>query len=126
MEPKFDVDTLTTLAEVVQASSIWRPASVADEPESVMTGWRVFKVKGVEIDADTIHFVGSCDGSGRVCSPVRTYDPITKRGVTRSGRVYELVGRSGHDADAAYVWGHWLKMNNNPVVIDVSKDYDND
>ncbi len=127
MEPKFDAETLARLAEVASAISIWRPQSVLDEPESYMVNWRVYKVKGVEIDdVDTVHFVGDCGGEGRVCSPVRTYDPSTKRGITRSGRIYELTGKSGHDSDASYVWRHWLKMNNNPTVVDVTKEYDND
>ena len=127
MEPKHNVDRLTTLADMIEATSIWRPASVTDEPESYMTNWSVFKVKGVEIDdADTVHFVGNCDGEGRVCSPVRTYDPVTKRGVTRSGRIYVLTGKSWYDSDALYVWRHWLMVNNNPTVIDVTKEYDND
>jgi len=127
MEPKFDAKTLAGLAEIEDAISIWRPASVLDEPESYMTNWSVFKVKGVEIDdIETVHFVGNCDGEGRVCSPVQTYDPTTKRGVTRSGRIYVLVGKSWHDSDALYVWRHWLMMNNNPTVVDVTKEYDND
>ncbi len=31
----------------------------------------------------------------------------TRRGVTKSGRVYKLIGEPGFDADADYVWMLW-------------------
>ena len=127
METTLDLNKLSKLADVVEASSIWRPASVTDEPESYMVNWTVYKVKGIEIDdVDTIHFVGNCDGEGRVCSPVRTYDPTTHRGITRSGRIYELVGASGYDSDASYVWRRWLKMNGNLPYVNITSEYDSE
>ena len=32
------------------------------------------------------------------------------RGVTRSGRVYQLVGLPGYSSDAEYVFGYWIRM----------------
>ena len=113
------------LAEVAEALSIWRPRSVDQEPETRLTQWRVFKVKGIPGEGETIHFVGRAEWEGRVCSPVQTYDPTNKRGVTRSGRVYELLGPSGHNGDAMYVWSKWCTINNIEEVTDLTAEYEN-
>lgn len=62
----------------------------------------------------TIHFNGytfGWHGEGRVCSPVMEFDKNTMRGMTRSGRIYELVGEPGFNRDAEYVWHKWLVLN---------------
>lgn len=119
---KIDMELLQAF---VESNSIWRPASVQQEPETRLTQWRVFKVKGLPDEAETIHFVGRAEWEGRVCSPVQEYDPTTKRGVTRSGRVYELLGPSGHNGDAMYVWARWCHINNIEEVTDVTAEYEN-
>ena len=114
------------LAAFVESNSIWKAKSVKDEPETRLTQWRVFKVKGLPDVGETIHFVGYAGYEGRVCSPVQEYDPMTKRGVTRSGRVYELLGPSGHNGDAMYVWARWCHINNIEEVTDITEGYEND
>lgn len=116
------IDQLTPeMLDVIEASSIWKPASVDQEPECRLYDWRVMKVGG-----SYIHFVGYNGYEGRVCSAVQTYDPTTKRGITRSGRVYELVGQSGHNRDAQYVWARWLELNGltKEDAQDVSSEYE--
>jgi len=111
---------LAKLAELIEATSIWRPKSVEQEPQTRLLQWRVMLVQ----DKD-IHFVGRADWEGRVCSAVQTYDPETKRGVTRSGRIYELLGHPGYNGDAMYVWGRWMSMNGltEEDVKDVTDQY---
>lgn len=111
------------LAEYLEATSIWKPASVQQEPHTVLTNWRVMLVQEKDI-----HFVGWAQYEGRVCSAVQSYDPTTKRGITRSGRIYELSGPSGYNSDAEYVWNRWLKMYGltQEDVRDISAEYDND
>lgn len=119
---------LAKLAEIVEATSIWSVASVDVEPETKLTQWRVFKVLAKDGLPESVHFVGYTGWEGRVCSAVQTYDPKTKRGVTRSGRVYELVGQSGYNSDAMYVWSRWYTRNGlgDDDVVDITKVYDND
>ena len=107
----------------MQYSSIWRPVDVSQEPETKLTRWRVYNVMlpgGLEY---TAHFVGNADGEGRVSSPILEYDAKTKRGVSRSGRVYELAGDSGNCRDAAYVFQHWCVIENDPPKQDVTGEY---
>lgn len=92
--------------DLIAAASVWKPASVKDEPHTRLTSWKVMLV-----GEKYVHFVGYTGHEGRVCSAVQTYDNKTKRGITRSGRIYELVGPSGHNSDAQYVWAHWLEIN---------------
>lgn len=120
---------LAHLCEVAIAQSIWRPASVTQEPETRLTQWRVMKVfADFNCNKETIHFIGSPEkwhGEGRVCSAVQEYDAKTKRGVTQSGRVYELVGDSGYNGDAMYVWSQWF-ANLGPTADfeDVTSEYE--
>lgn len=120
------MNNLETLAQMTEDISIWRPASVEQEPHTRLAQWRVFKVKGLQDEEETIHFVGRAGWEGRVCSPVTTYDSNTKRGITRSGRVYELFGPSGHNGDAMYVWARWCNINGIKEVEDITKEYEND
>lgn len=54
---------------------------------------------------------------GRVSTEIKSFDKETRTGVTRSGRIYELVGNSGYNGDAEYVWGGYKAVNNLPNVI---------
>jgi hypothetical protein len=59
-----------------------------------------------ESDKGSRHFVGRdvVKDDGRVSTPIQSFDPVTRTGVTASGSTYQLVGRAGRDADAEYVW----------------------
>jgi hypothetical protein len=54
----------------------------------------------------SMHFVGFCMMShdGRVSTEISELDAYSRSGVTASGRHYELIGPSGFDGDAEYVW----------------------
>ncbi len=88
----------------------WAIGPVHQEPTIELHLWSVF-----EVPADgqgcswTRHLVGlRPEGfKARVSSPVEVLDPVTRRAVTRSGRVYELAHHSGINADALAVWGAW-------------------
>jgi len=92
--------------------TVWNVASVNEEPELVLEGWRVYELKGVYGDALSRHFVGTCsDGSGRVSSGIQVFDATRRRGTTRSGRVYELTGRQGLGMNAEYVWNSFCRIH---------------
>lgn len=51
------------------------------------------------------HFAGeNTYGGGRVSTRIMTFDATALRGITSSGRVYELVGPPGLHGDGLYVW----------------------
>ena len=94
-----------------------------------LTNWKVFLVKAnLSETGDTVHFVGSADfwySEGRVTSHIVDFDPKTKRGVSRSGRIYELVGESTHlSRDAEYVWSHWRRLNGFPEYEDITDQFE--
>jgi len=122
--PKFDQAALAKLFDHLESISIWQPASVTDEPEVSLVRWQIFLVKGGPTgDGDTVHFIGNTGYEGRVCSAIQSFDQNTKRGVTLSGRIYELMGPGGHDGDAQYVWARWLRNCGNPVVEELTETY---
>ena len=94
------------LIDVLNGLSIWKVKDISDEPETFLTQWSVWKV-----DDETIHFVGWAGYEGRVCSAVQSYDPKTKCGITKSGRIYKLQGEPGHNWDALHVWDAWKRIN---------------
>jgi hypothetical protein len=112
------------LMDHLESISIWKPADVTQEPNTTLTQWRIYRVKGdFHGTGDTIHFVGYAGYEGRVCSAVQTFDVKSRKGVTGSGRVYLLSGDPGYNGDAMYVWGRWLAMNANPEVEDITLTY---
>jgi hypothetical protein len=97
---------------------IWRIASVSQDPNVSLSSWRI-----LETDEGSKHFVGSnrLDHTGCVSSAVSAFDPFALRGVTRSGRVYQLIGHSGWDRSAQYVWERWCKVNDVMSYVDVTE-----
>ena len=64
-----------------------------------------------ETNSGARHFLGFnlVDGDGRVSTPIQSFDPVTRTGVTTSGSTYRLVGPAGQDKDAEYVWFYAAK-----------------
>lgn len=116
---------LAKIAKIAEKLSVWKPVSVTQEPHTILTRWRVYNVMLPGGSTEyTAHFVGDAGYEGRVSSPIMSYDETTKRGVSRSGRVYELAGASGNCQDAAYVFGRWLGAMLTPEHVDVTDDYE--
>lgn len=91
--------------------SLWLVAPIAERPSVSLRSWQVFDVP-LSGETWTRHFVGYAveDRQGQVSSPVLTFSPAERCGVTRSGRVYQLIGRPGADSDAEYVWNRWKRL----------------
>ena len=88
--------------------SIWLTRPVSEEPSITLTNWAI--IETVEPEPSR-HFVGyhGAGREGRVSSPIVTFDAATLRGVTQTGRVYELTGSPGLNGDAEYVLGRWQR-----------------
>ena len=59
---------------------------------------------------------------GRASSKIVEFDATTRGGRTRSGRIYQLRGPTGHDGDGAYTWGRWMELNAAVDCSDVSQE----
>ena len=119
-------DDLQKLAEIAEKTGIWRPADVTQEPETKLVDWQVYKVYLEQLGEYTMHFNGytlDAYGEGRVCSPVVEFDKNTMRGVTKSGRIYELVGAPGFNHDADYVWCRWLGLNGSLEFVCITDEF---
>ncbi len=110
-EIAFDNEKLERLASALERASIWQPAVVEEEPELKLYSWSVFEATFSD-GSKSRHFVGAEDfGTGRVSSAIQTFDAENMKGITRSGRVYELSGKTGMSSNAAYVWDIWKRRN---------------
>lgn len=98
---------------------VWRTSPVTETPEIQLSEWQIW-----ETETGERHFVGwnLTEGEGRASSAIQTFDKDTMRGITRSGRVYELVGPPGHDGDAAYTWNRWKTINKVISTKDVTAE----
>jgi hypothetical protein len=93
---------------------MWVLESINTRPDFTLDAWRVFEVPFNGPGKPwTRHFTGfrreGC--KGQVSSPVEFFDPVSCRGVTRSGRLYHLAGRPGMNGDAFAVWGRFKYVN---------------
>ncbi|SMG36901.1 hypothetical protein SAMN06265784_103431 [Paraburkholderia susongensis] len=96
---------------------IWRPRPASELSRIPLSQWRIF-----ELPDGSRHFVGvdMFDRSGRVSSPIATFDAASMRGTTQTGRIYELVGQQGWSVQAEYVWMRWREMYEVTSYIDVT------
>ena len=101
---------------------IWPIATVADCPEITLQSWQIFEVQFPQKPNRTRHFVGFAvrERAGQVSSAIQQFDPQTMRGVTESGRVYQLQGPPGWDADADHTWRRWKSICNIADEVDVT------
>ena len=105
--------------------SVWKIGAIENEPQVRLARWRVLEASYFAAGAlPTRHLVGCLagDGTGRVCSAIQSIDLATMRGVTRSGRVYELVGAPGWDSEGEYVWDVWCRINKVAASTDVTAE----
>lgn len=98
---------------------VWAVNNVQRQPSVSLLEWQVMQVENGDH-----HFVGYCpeNREGRVSSAVVTFDVQKLRGVTRSGRVYQLVGRPGLNVDAEYIWQVWADINEVKTWKDVAAE----
>ena len=104
---------------------IWTFGTVEAEPQVCLTDWRVLEATYVDtVEPRTRHFVGSDarDGTGRVSSAIASLDGQKRRGITKSGRVYELLGRFGSNSNAEYVWQAYCDINGISSATDVTAE----
>lgn len=102
--------------------SVWSATPVDEVPELVLSSWAIMEVS----DGETVtrHFAGynETEGEGRASSAIVTFDAATMKGVTSSGRVYQLRGDPGLRGDGLYVWGRWERINGVTESRDVSQE----
>lgn len=105
--------------------SVYRSTPVDQTPAISLSRWSVYRIPHERGPTD--HFVGYNDTEmeGRASSPIKEFDRLTGRGMTASGRIYELTGAPGKDSDGEYVWSHWKYINKvfDADVEDVTMEY---
>jgi hypothetical protein len=104
-------DLKDLLGEIFRGS-IWSTPPVSEQPVIVLIRWRVVEVQTKELRIER-HFIGYNleDHEGRVSSAIHKFNAELGQGVTRSGRVYQLMGSPGYDQDGQWVWANWSQIN---------------
>lgn len=101
-------DSIGELMQDLIGNSIWRTPPPSEQPSLSLARWSV-----METQTGDHHLVGyNLDNrEGRVSTSILAFDPVTSKATTRSGRIYQLVGKSGYDSDGSWVWEHWSRAN---------------
>lgn len=105
------------------SGGLHRPAPLRQQPHTPISRWQLFVVVG-QNGGRTRHLVGCADGEGRVSSPIVAIDARTRTAKSASGRDYFLVGESGFDFTAGYVFQAWLQGTGTTVVRESSDALD--
>jgi hypothetical protein len=103
--------------------SKWEVGPVDALPTKTLDAWRVCIVPADGQDRPrTGHLWGFVRETcrGRVSTAIARLDPVSRRVLTRSGRVYHLAGNSGVNTDALLVWGAWKQARG----IQVEDEFD--
>lgn len=114
-------------AEIFNAflGGIWQTPGVTVQPSINFSRWRVVEVaEGPKRGERYLIGYNQDDGEGRVSTPIVGFDESVGHCVTKSGRVYRLLGPCGYDPDGDYVWRIWQAANNISAIRDVSSSYD--
>lgn len=116
--------TQPKLAAIAVWGGVWTCAPVSQRPEIVLTDWHVFEVQLPGRNERTRHFAGQnvTDSEGRASSAIVIVDLANHRGITESGRVYQLEGSTGFTGDGEYTWCRWKSINGAAEVIDVTAE----
>jgi hypothetical protein len=104
---------------VIVSGGIWKTKPVDSQPRLRLANWRIMRTERGEI-----HFIGYAvdNHEGRVSTAIESVDLAARTGVTRSGRLYELIGDPGQDPDADYVWAMWARVNGVKHAEDVTAE----
>jgi hypothetical protein len=96
----------------------WSLPPVPRDPFVVLVKWRILEV----LPQKTRLFVGlkADDKSVRVSSAIESFDVRSRRGFTRSGRLYEVVGAPMQSKAAQSSWVQWCRDNEVEAFIDVT------
>lgn len=88
--------------------SVWSTPPPSEQPSVSLARWSVMQTQ-----VGDHHLVGYNldDCEGRVSTAIVEFDPVISKATTRSGRIYQLVGKSGYDSDGAWVWEYWSRAN---------------
>ncbi|WP_198419852.1 hypothetical protein [Geomonas edaphica] len=103
-DPKDYSFELSEILKAMKSGGIWSTPAVSDQPMVTLVRWSVR-----ETERGERHFLGYNfeDREGRVSTAIQSYDRERCQGVTKSGRIYRLIGPARFDSDADYVWNHW-------------------
>lgn len=104
--------------------SFFRPTGVNETPYIEITRWKIYRVTSELWPEQTLHLSGYnlTERHGRASSAIVKIDKENMILTTESGRAYKLIGESGFDPDASYVWGMWCLRNQVREWFDASKD----
>jgi hypothetical protein len=105
---------------------IIRPADeVKDQPEVDIVIWSIHRVS-FHNENEAVHLLTGfvLDKKWRVTTAIQHFDSDNKKITTRSGRVYNLIGRPGNkDAELELAWQAWKMTTNVSSDVDVTDEY---
>lgn len=106
---------------VVLADGFVRRVQTAwEEPSVSLVRWRLTRVRHADGSVHR-HVMGNGNGEGRISTRLHTIDLDAMSVTTRTGRIYRLLGSTGDDYDAAYLYARWLGTCGRTEIGDLSR-----
>jgi hypothetical protein len=109
-----------------ELTNVWKVPPVEMVPRIILYSWSIRECTVNHMQSR--HFVGYnlAEREGRVSSLIVEFDLNARCGITRSGRVYELVGDPGKNLDAEYTFNVWQHMCGVTKILDVTEQMVNE
>lgn len=104
--------------------SFWTPYQAAVYERLLLIRWRVWEVQVPLYDAPSWHLVGYLAELrvGKVSSALASVHAGPNEVTTKTGKIYQLEGEPGLDADASQVWSSWQQQHRVQVLREVTTD----
>lgn len=102
----------------------WKMPNTSTQPIVSLVRWTVVRLKLGEIQGDFAYGWDVLASCGRVSSVIKSVDQGQQGFLTRTGRLYRLVGPSTNDLDGEYVFRQkYFHVISSCEVSDVSHEY---
>ncbi|MFM0515859.1 MULTISPECIES: hypothetical protein [Caballeronia] len=100
----------------------WPTTPATIEPRIFLEQWFVFETEPARGER---HLLGMKQDAGyaRISSPIKNFDRSTMRGVTSTGRCYQLVGPPGWTSDMSYLLLSWCEKHRVTQMTNVTAEY---
>ena len=102
---------------------VWVTPDPLEQPELSISRWRIIEITHKRQKERRLSGFVVENQEGRLSTPLIAIDLDKKQCVTRSTRIYNLIGPPALDDDAEYVLRAWMSANGIKNIRDVSFEY---
>lgn len=108
---------ISRLDKLIEKTGIIWGENINEESDIKLKWWRVYCVDNYLFK---VYFIGYY-GHSIISSSILKYDPISRKALSNSGEIFELVGKEpSYNQDVIIEFDRWLGIHGAPDIEDVS------